>query len=283
MEATMRLFSCILFFVLLSISFAYADESTPTLQSLVNQNKETELKIKAIQQNLSSINRSIPQVNLEYSAAEKLVEISEKNLAAPTWMLDSVYIILGLIIAVVTLVGYYIREGLLSRINANITRMERLQQTIENEHYPNIAAQYDVDAVNHFYEGRYQRAIEAEIKAIHFLNKVGENEEHRHVLAKYSSNLGYYYAATDRKDKAGEAIKYALLGLATGKSIDHMNLIDNYLYIIMKLSKNIEDLKTWVDVHDTYKDELYKRVDLNEEEKGRYGEFQTYCQTRLHK
>ncbi|MBI5190114.1 MAG: hypothetical protein HZA22_05525 [Nitrospirae bacterium] len=244
----MKYILIVLVFILLSINCALADDGQRTIESLLSQNDQLELQIQHIQANITSINNKLPEMTAESSASRKLLEISEKNLAAPNWVLGMLVSVIALLVASAALWGIIIKRDLQQKIDG----IKKLQDEIQGEHYPIIAAQRDREAIQEWESGRYLLAIENEQEAISFLKRVNGNGKHDYPLAKYSSNLAYFYAEANRSDKIGEAIELVTRGLEAGKRHDNLDLVDNYLYVIMKMSNHPEDRKKWTEIYDVY-------------------------------
>lgn len=125
-----------------------------------------------------------------------------------------------------------------------------------------VAAYLQMSAVHKWNLGRVNQAIEYCERAISYLEdifgKKPEDYSKKNRLYKYRSELAYYYVEAGRTDKIGQAIEFAKMGLEAGQNTDNLNLIDNYLYVIMKFSISLEDKKQWLAVFETYQDRIYK-------------------------
>lgn len=262
-----------LFFLILCASPVFAEKPQPILGSLAAQNAELRQQIKNIQANLSSINKVAPKLSSVEADARKMMEISDKNLAAPNLVLTAVFAVLGIVATIGAAWGFVIKNKLQDKID----EIKKFQDNIQAELFPIIAAQRDREAIQDWDSKNYLLAIDGEQQAINYLMKINGNNKHDYPLAKYESNLAYYYADAGMKDKRGEAIELASAGLEAGKRHDNLDLIDNFLFVIMRLSNNPDDKRNWKEVYEVYSSEIFKREIRKNEEEGEFRAFYEEC------
>ena len=159
-------------------------------------------------------------------------------------------------------------------MNASInTRMTE----IENENFHLFAVNFDAAAVKEWEKGRPHFAIRLSEKAINYAEKIWtkepEDESDKNTLNTYRSNLAYFYVESGRTDKAGDAINLAKIALKTGIDTMDLNLIDNYLYVIMKFSQMPADKEEWIEVFEIYKDKLYAKGIRDKVEQKEYDDY----------
>ena len=249
-------------FLLTKIVFA---QSPNQKDKSISVNK-IEQRLNELEKRVHNTEKSISKYEPELCAAKKLVEISEKNLTAPNYMNA---ILLGSIVVLGSLALFIVRNGILrnaeDKIRQYVGSIENLKvsmQQIEKDHSDLLAMQYQMVATERWRRGKYNAAIEFSEKAIGYLVKfVGKQPEepvHKNRLNRCRSELAYFYAEDGRTEKIGEAIEFAKLGLETGENTDDLNLIDNYLFVIMKFSQSPEDKRQWMSIFEIYKNRIYK-------------------------
>lgn len=300
---------CIIIFILSITVLTYAQSSSGDENKTRFQNIEKKLnsievnlsdttnEIKALQQKMDTITGDITNTKVEILAAKKLEEISAKNLAAPTLVLRSIFAILGIMIALGAVIVYIVRKGVLEKIDKKCESLEeiieqrvgtavvelneitkRIEKT-EKDHCELLAIGYNSSANNAWQERRYDDAIENGKKAITYWEKFAgseiENDKMRYFICGLQSNLAYYYVEKNQIEKKAEAINFAELGLEAGIKTGRLNLIDNYLFILMKFGESREHKEKWLDVYKKYKAQIFETgIRVNDEIK----EFETYSQ-----
>jgi len=264
--------------------FAQKEKAEETVSELGTLNE----KISIMGKKVEAVEKQIERYKSEVCAAEKLIEISEKNLVAPTFFVQVLTFLFMVLSAVLSVIIYFVRRGLIQnidRLSAEMTeRSDRMHDSInsrmteiENENFHLFAVNYDAAAVKEWQRGRPHFSVKFSEKAVSYAEKVWtkepEDESDKSTLNTYRSNLGYFYVESGRTDKAGDAIDFAKMGLETGINTKDLNLIDNYLYVVMRFSELPKDKEKWLVIFNTYKDKLYEAGVREEEEQKEYNDY----------
>ena len=234
-------------------------------EKVINVNK-LEQRLNELEKRVCITEKSIFKYEPELCAAKKLLEISEKNLTAPNYMNA---ILIGLTLILGGIVLFIVRNGILKDTEnkiihyvGSIEDIKMSMQQIEKDHSDLLAAQFQRASTERWGKERYNEAIEFSEKAVSYLvsifGKQPEEPTQKNRFNKYRSELAYFYAEDGRTDKIGEAVEFAKLGLETGENTDDLNLIDNYLFVIMKFSQSPEDKRQWMSIFEIYKNRIYK-------------------------
>jgi len=225
-------------------------------------------KINTIEKKINAIEQKISKYEPEICAIEKLIEISESNLIAPKYVTG---ILIGLIVAfgtLITVIIFILKNSIIKQIEEKgkgyTEEINKLMASVKELHKEDrhlFAYNYNMAAVTEWNRKKFDQAIDFAQKAIENAEETWgkEPEEPYNVihLNRFRSNLAYFYVEKGKDDKRGEAIEYAKLGLKSGEDSHDLDLIDNFLYIMMKFSLLPEDNKLWLRVYNTYKDEIY--------------------------
>jgi hypothetical protein len=170
-----------------------------------------------------------------------------------------------------------VSEGL-KKIEVGMARLENAEASMKEEFFKLIYNTYPRQAETLWKTKSYGKAVffmEHTIKW--WESKWGvepDDIEKRNRLNELRSDLAYYYVDAQRKDMTGKAIQYAKMGLQTGIHTNDINRIENYLYVIMKFSKLPEDKREWMQIYESYKNDI-NALDwvLNNEEKEEYQKY----------
>jgi len=267
------------------------------LNSIEINMSDSTSEIKALQQKIDGISNDIANTKVEMLAAKKLEEISAKNLSAPTILFHSIFAILGIMVALGVVIGYIVRKGVLEKIDKECDGLEKIiEQRVgeeikkldlladkvektEKDHCELLAVGYNTSSTTAWQERRYDDAIENGKKAITYWEKFAgseiEKDKMKYFLYGLQSNLAYYYAEKNQIEKTAEAINFAELGLEAGIKTGRLNLIDNYLFILMKFGESKEHKEKWLDIYKKYKTQILETgIRVNNEIK----EFEDYSQ-----
>ncbi len=252
------------------VESAFAKKAAPKKQP----SQTFEQKIAEIEKKIDVIEKA---VNIEGLATKKLVEISEKNLSAPSWVIGVMISLIVVGSGLLTVAIFIIRKEILDRIETQISKIntewnkhkERIDglvgehKKIKAETNGAIAIFYTSTMVREWQRGRLNQAIRwgegAVTKGIEAWGEDPEDSHDKERLNRSQSNLAYVYAEKERTDKDRDAIDYAKLGLETGCSLFDLELIDNYLFVIKTFSEAPEDEKQWLKIFEKYKADIYAR------------------------
>lgn len=304
-------FSFCLFFILEFISggmhilgcttgkaFAQASDQ----KTLSAQMKELELKLKTIDKDylelkkeIIAVKQDIAKNKIESIASNKLLEVSEKNLTAPTWVIG---VLIGLIVAIsgiISILIFIIRKGILDKIHEEINKINATWEAhkkesqeawktqkdesdiIKRDVVRSLAFDFNVAMVDAWERKRLDQAIKLGESAVKYgVEAFGENPkdyDDQLVLDRIRSNLAYVYAERNRTDKAQQAIEYAKNGLETGRAVGYLDLIDNFLFVIKVFSRTPTDRNLWKEIYEEYKDEIYRNKIREGEEQEEFDKF----------
>ncbi len=284
------------------------------------QMKELELKIKTIENNYIELKKEnialkqdISNNKVDSLASKKLLEVSEKNLTAPTWVTG---VLIGLIIAlsgIISITIFVLRRGILDKIESEINKINEARDSytrdfksqidsinekweshkkdscekwesykieldiIKKEVLRLLAYGFNASMVDEWKASRFDQAIYFGESAVKYGVEVfGEKSEvlgDRLVLERIRSNLAYLYAERNRTDKAQQAIDYARKALKIGQDNGDLDLIDNFLFVIKIFSRNPDDRRLWKKVYLEYKDKIYNSGIRIEEEQKEFDNF----------
>lgn len=234
------------------------EEKAINLSNIEQKINTVEKNVDRIGKKVDSLKEEISKNKVEVLAAKCLLEISEKNLVAPQ-------VILGIIISILAIlggsVGYLVRRGILTRINENIEELKELRKELTMDAYELFGRINELAAVTYWRDKNYNRAFYFGEKAIENFEKVWGKEpkkqEVKEILYKYKSNLAYFYVEAGRDDKKNEAIRYAKEGLEIGKTTNDIQLIDNYLYVLMKFAP-MSYKDEWLQTYENFKQAILK-------------------------
>ncbi len=298
------LYTSVLIFVLLCLwmpSKCYAEEP--------NEKSETDVVIMQqgnnIEQREKDLEKKIKTLDVEIGASKRLLEISEKNLNAPKWVFGIIVGLIGAFGALVSGIIWVLRHGILKKIEEKEKELredidDKISQYIQScdkimkditeirpEHYELLAIDYDKLAFEAWRKTNLDKAIYYSEKAIFFgeknWGKEPKKKDQKDTLNFYRSNLAYYYVEDNRRDKTTEAIKLARMGLETGQNIYELNLIDNFLYILMKFAVSRKDKENWVEIFETYGDKIFEASIRDENERKEYKKYYEKTKEELQK
>lgn len=209
---------------------------------------------KSMNQKISSEN-----VLIEKKLFEQMLDVSEKNIAAPLFIVTT----FGVFLTILIVVGTYFFKQLK---NNTENKYDELHKEIKKAHAESrkdhenqekkiahsLARTYNINSVT-LCENNQQAAVKEGEKALEYaLIAYDENTtviEEMYYLANIKSNLAYYYAAYNETSKSARALEYVEYGLKAGERNQNYDMIDNFLYVCMKFgkTKNLND--KWKEVY----------------------------------
>ncbi len=261
----MKLKACLtaILFILLSFN-GYAQPGDAARPAKNNTITDIDSRLKKLENNFE----------IEQCAAKKLVEISEKNLSAPNWILAIIITFLMFSLGSAGgIVGYIIRvkKDVNKSIDKKFEHLIKQIEDIDKDRLRLLAHDFINSSVKAWQRNSFDSAIEKGEKAISYLKRYLEydttNDIEKNALKRFKSNLAYYYVDAGKTDKTGLAIEYAKEGLQIGRKIDDIEYIDNYLFVIMNYDHMQNERSIWTKTYEVYKDRLKKTRDRNEQEK----------------
>ena len=272
-------------------------KSEPTFASnldqktLSNQLRNLELKVEIDEQKIKELKLQIDAIDkinsnnrLEYIASKKLLEISDKNLTAPLYLIGIIITLIAALIALIPIGGYFFRRYIINKIDNEIAKINKTWKShkqefkkLSNEVLGLYADSLHSSMIDEWQAKNFDNAITFGEKAVELgVQAYGETPaifNNRLLLDWYRSDLAYFYAEKNRTDKAGQAIEYAKKGLESGRAVRKLSLIDNFLFILKTFAKDTTDMKLWIQVYDEFKEDIYaKKIRIGEEQE----EFNNY-------
>ncbi len=248
------------------------------LKQVELKSENNEKKINELNATIDAINKDIANYKLECVASKKLLEISDKNLTAPLYLIGIIISLIASLIALIPLGLYFVRRNIIKKINNEIAKIndtwtDHVQQFSDLRKEVLWLHAYSLHAsmVDEWQAKNLDRAIKFGEDAVKFgIEVYGENPENfdnQLVLNRYRSDLAYVYAERGRTDKAGQAIEYAKKGLQSGRDARDLNLIDNFLFVVKTFSRDIDDMKLWIEVFKEFGEDIFAKEIRKGEEK----------------
>jgi len=272
----------------------YISEQDINKRIIALENKFNNIEVEDIK----NLKKEISKKELEIQAAKYLSEISNINLKYPKYVVSILALVVVILFGCLGGVGWWFINTNVDKIDKEIRRLENLNVTMTMNFFRRLAANTNNRAVDNFYRKRIDEAIkqgEASIKhqkkakeinklrleetkkpkdLIGFFKEPDEEEtKYRDVL--YRSNLAFYFAKIKLAGMAKRSIRFAKLGLEEGVRSKNIDLIDNYLYILMNFADVVKggDIRTAKRIYKDYKDEIEKSQVIPFSQKVKYAIF----------
>lgn len=133
--------------------------------------------------------------------------------------------------------------------NKTENKIENIAKKSQEEINISISTANGLLGLIHFYSGgNIQAAIDQTVKALNILNKIEETKRPVEAVATIKSNLGYYYAERFKQDNKGissknakDAKEYAIISLKEGEDNNNVELIDNYINIMLTFDPTLKE------------------------------------------
>ncbi len=280
-----------IFFILTVISSIspYASEHQKAGNSISQPQSDPKIagKIKNLKGKLESLEeklfRKIDGIEqkikneVEILSAKSLHEFAKEKLETADYTYKTIIALIAVIGIIGTGAAFVIRHLLIRRIEEFMSKMikesEEYMSKIDNMIKENselkmhqhrlFAYSYNIISYDAWADQNYKMAIDYAEMCVKCSTEAWpegpKNENDQRWFNVYRSNLAYYYAEQERDDMKGRTIEYAKMGLQTGKDTEELDLIDSFLYVIMKFSKETKDKKEWLKIFEAYKEDIFKQ------------------------
>lgn len=257
-----------IFFFNISVCLASnSKQSTPLSQSSVNT-KSIEKRVSELENQIADYKRYL---KIGQTCEDKLVEISEKNLAASTFFLQLLSVVVVIITAVggVTIRTIYVifknrYEKSQKGFEEKSKELKDMKEEILLQHYKILAISLDNIAFALWSGSNFDQSINIGEKALDnyskYLVKHPDDNEMGDYHLNCMSSLAYYYAEGKRTDKKRKAIKYVQKTIEKGTESENLNLIDSYLYVTMifEHSMSNEEKERWVSIFEDFGTDIFE-------------------------
>ncbi len=213
---------------------------------------------------IARLQEEISQLKEEHSSfAEKSIEeldhleTTNSNLTAATLVLTALGVIIAVTVPLATVL-IWLGKNAIKRILAK--DLKYATEKINEFFVPFLALQYQKLAVEYWERADYHGAMKLCEKIIDASeNAWGEKPHDKvklHDRITIMSQYAYYCAEAESYNLKDDAIAFAKTGLERGIETANIDLVDNYLFVVMKLSDSKDDYKYWLVIYSKYREKL---------------------------